>query len=45
MALYHVAHGGSVMTDKEMDQMEAVTLGMGHDAYICEECFSEGEET
>lgn len=21
MALYHVAHGGSVMTDKEMDRM------------------------
>ena len=24
---------------------EVVTMGMGHDAYICEECFSEGEET
>ena len=33
--------------DGQMERLcecgEAVTLGMGHDAYICEECFSEGE--
>ena len=34
---------GDGQTERLCECGEAVTLGMGHDAYICEECFSEGE--
>ena len=34
---------GDGQTERLCECGWAVTLGMGHDAHICEECFSEGE--